>query len=38
MKDDATQRDEAAVADAGDERWMTAETHDLARAIASLEN
>lgn len=27
----------AAQADTGDERWMTAETHDLARAIASLD-
>ena len=31
MRDD----DKAA---SGDERWMTAETHDLARAIASLED
>jgi TrpR-related protein YerC/YecD len=37
MNNDPTRSLDAAP-DAGDERWMTVETHDLARAIASLES
>lgn len=38
MNDQLTPPTIAAQTDAGDERWMTAETHDLARAIVSLDD
>ena len=38
MNDQLVQHTNVPGADAGDERWMTAETHDLARAIAGLED